>query len=184
MTAQLEAPELRFPATFCCNCGDTNCHIEIQDTRITRRFGFGAAETTFQLGVPICSGCRQTLRRTPPGWLARLLVWLSSTVVSFAALMALRDRLPSAWAVQDLLAIAAGLSLVLVILFYRLRRPRAPRTSFYQPVRIRDARVQVGEGYGRVVYMRLAFTNPDYRNVFSSANREAIAAKRVAVVAA
>jgi hypothetical protein len=185
MTVPLEAPELLFPATFCCNCGDTNCVNEIQDTRITRYFGFGGSETTFHLAIPICARCRRSTRRRPAGWLARLLVWALASGVVFGALLALAERytLP-AWPAQNLFVISAGVALVLVTLFYRLRRPKPPQTSFYQPVRIRDARVQFGEGYGRVVFMKLAFTNPDYRNVFASANREAIAAKRVAVVSA
>jgi hypothetical protein len=39
-------------------------------------------------------------------------------------------------------------------------------------------------GPGQVAYMKLAFTNPDYLNVFMNANREAIKAGHVAVVQA
>ena len=79
------------------------------------------------------------------------------------------------------------LGVVLTILFYRLRRPKPPQTSFYQPVRIKEARLQFSglmAGAGHVGYMKLAFTNPDYLNVFADANQEAIKAKHVAVVKA
>jgi hypothetical protein len=182
---QLEAPELIFPATFCCNCGDTNCVNEIQDTRVTRYFGMAGTETTFQLAIPVCASCRKSTRRRPAGMFSRLLVWALTSCVLFGLLIILGENLTlPVWASQHLFAIAAGASLVLVVLFYRLRRPRSPQTSYYQPVRIREANVQFGEGYGRVVFMKLAFTNHEYLNVFSTANREAIRAKRLAAVAA
>ncbi len=79
------------------------------------------------------------------------------------------------------------LGVVLTIVFYRLRRPKPPQTSFYQPVRIREVRLQfrgLMAGRGQVAFMKLAFTNPDYLNVFADANQEAIKAKRIAVVKA
>ena len=77
-------------------------------------------------------------------------------------------------------AISAGL-------FYRLRRPKPPRTSFYQPVRIRQADVRFADvmgGPGQVVYLKLAFTNPEYLNVFLEANREAVRAGHLGIVQA
>ena len=74
---------------------------------------------------------------------------------------------------------------ILTIVFYRLRRPKPPQTSFYQPVRIKNVRLQFAglmAGAGQVGFMKLAFTNPDYLNVFVDANQEAIKAKRIAVV--
>ncbi len=79
------------------------------------------------------------------------------------------------------------LGIVLTIVFYRLRRPKPPQTSFYQPVRIKEARLQFAglmAGAGQVAYMKLAFTNPDYLNVFTNANQEAIKARHIAVVKA
>jgi hypothetical protein len=76
---------------------------------------------------------------------------------------------------------------LLTIVFYRLRRPKAPQTSFYQPVRIKNVRLQFSglmAGEGHVGFMRLAFTNPDYRTVFVDANQDAIKAKRLAVTKA
>ncbi len=59
------------------------------------------------------------------------------------------------------------------------------KTSFYQPVRIKQAKRAVRRSHGRpghVAFLKLAFTNPDYLNVFMNANREAIKAKHIAVV--
>jgi hypothetical protein len=70
-----------------------------------------------------------------------------------------------------------GCACLLLALVLKLRRPKPPKTSFYQPVRIKDVRVQVTDvmnGYGQVAFMKLAFTNPEYLNLFSEANREAI----------
>jgi hypothetical protein len=39
-------------------------------------------------------------------------------------------------------------------------------------------------GPGQVVFMKLAFTNPDYLNVFRNANREAIEAGHISAVRA
>ncbi len=182
---QIEPPGLNFPATFCCNCGDIDCVAEIQDTRVTRYFGIGGVETTFNLAIPICAACRKTTRRRPSGWFARLLVWGVVTGVTFGGLLAWGNYTAfPLWMSEHLFAISAGLALALVILFYRFRRPSPPQTSFYQPVRIKQANVQFGEGYGRVAFMKLAFTNSDYLNVFTTANREGIDSRRIAAVKA
>jgi hypothetical protein len=180
-----EGPLLNFPATFCCNCGDTNCTTEIQDTRVTRYYGFGGVETTFQLAIPICANCIKSTRRRPSGWFSRLLVWAVTVCVVFFAGIVLGENftLP-VWAAENLLGISAAIALVLVVLFYRLRRPKPPQTSYYQPVRIKDAQLEFGDASGRVAFMKLAFTNRDYLNVFTSANRDAIKAKVVAAVKA
>lgn len=186
MTAmQADAPQLDFPATFCCNCGDTNCSPEIQDTRVTRGLGIGGVTTTFQLSIPICEACRKSLRRRPSGWLLRLLVLAGTGIVILGALIfsAKTSTLP-AWISENLFIIGGALALVLVVLFYRLRRAKPPQTSYYQPVRIKDVRLLFAEGAGRIAFMKLAFTNPDYLNVFSTANRDAIKAKTLAVVKA
>jgi hypothetical protein len=180
-----DAPQLNFPATFCCNCGDTNCTQEIQDTRVTRGFGFGGANTTFQLAIPICEACRKSLRRRPSGLFLRMLVLAGTAIVILGALIvsAKTSTMPP-WISQNLFIIGGVLALALVVLFYRLRRARPPQTSYYQPVRIKDVRLMFSEGAGRIAFMKLAFTNQDYLNVFSTANRDAIKAKNLAAVKA
>ena len=185
---QLDSPKLGFPSAFCCNCGDTNCVNEIQDTRITRYFGIGGTETTFQLPIPVCAACRRSTRRRPPGLFARLLVLALAISAFFLALIMFASivMLPD-WLGAHLFGISVGLGVLLMLLVLKLRRPRPPKTSFYQPVRIKVVRVQVTDvmhGYGHVAFMKLAFTNPEYLNVFVNANRDAIAAGHVAAVKA
>ena len=185
---QLDVPQLAFPTAFCCNCGAIDCVNEVQDTRVTRYFGIGGTETTFQLPVPVCAGCRPTTRRRPAGFFARLLVLAVAVCVLFLALIALGSavQLPL-WMAQNMFAISVLLGALVTVLFYRLRRPKSPRTSFYQPVRIKLANVRVTDvmkGDGHVAFIKLAFTNPEYRNIFENANRDAIKAGHIAAVKA
>ena len=182
---QVENPQLGFPSSFCCNCGATECTSEVQDTRVTRFFGFGRTDTIFKLSVPVCAGCRRTIRRKPAGFFSRLGVLVLITGVTFRRLSGDREARSRCRCGSD--TCTAGsvvLGVMLTIVFYRLRRPKPPQTSFYQPVRIKNVRLQFSglmAGEGQVGFMRLAFTNPDYLNAFAEANQEAIKAKRVAV---
>lgn len=182
---QVQSPQLNFPATFCCNCGDINCQLENQDTRITRYFFLAGTETTFNLSIPVCAACLKTTRRRPPGVFSRFLIFAITACVVFGGMIALGENVAlPLWAAEHLFAISAVLALVLVVLFYRLRRPKPPQTSFYQPVRIRSADVRFGGEHGQVAFMKLAFTNHEYLNVFATANRDAIKAKTLAAVKA
>ena len=188
MSIEVQSPALVFPAGFCCNCGDTNCVSEVQDTRVTRYFGLGGTETTFRLPVPVCAACRKTTRRRPAVFFGRLLVFGMLVGVCFLALVLLGSSITwPPWIADNMFVISAVLGLVVTIVFYRLRSAKPPQTSFYQPVRIKQANVHfagIMSGPGQVVFMRLAFTNPDYLNVFSNANRDAIQAGHLAVVRA
>ena len=181
---QVESPQLGFPSTFCCNCGATDCTSEVQDTRVTRFFGFGRTDTIFKLSVPVCARCRRTIRRRPAGFFSRLGVLLLCTGVLFGACLAMGSSVALPLWIGYMYGGSVLLGVVLTIVFYRLRRPKAPQTSFYQPVRIKNVRLQFSglmAGEGHVGFMRLAFTNPDYLSAFAEANQEAISAKRVAV---
>jgi hypothetical protein len=175
---QLDSPKLGFPAAFCCNCGDTHCVSEIQDTRVTRFFGVGGTETIFHLPVPVCAACRRSTRRRAPGFFARLLVLALAVAAFFLALLMLESIVPLPdWIGAHVFGISVGCACLLMLLVLKLRRPAPPKTSFYQPVRIKEVRVHVTDvmnGYGQVAFMKLAFTNPEYLNLFSEANREAI----------
>lgn len=184
----LDSPQLSFPKTFCCNCGDTNCVSEIQDTRVTRYFGLGGTETTFRLPLPVCAACRRSTRRRPQGFFAKVLLVAVGTGVAFFALLMLgyTVALPL-WIVEHMLAISAVVAFIVMLGVWRLRRPKPPQTSFYQPVRIKQADVQLTDlmsGAGHVAFMKLAFTNPDYLNVFVEANRDAIKAGHLAAIKA
>jgi hypothetical protein len=185
MTVEIPTPQLNFPPAFCCNCGDTNCAPENQDTRITRFLFMAGRETTFTLAIPVCPACSRSTRRRPHSLTARLLIWVLTVGVLFGGMFVLGQNVTlPAWMADHLLAISAGLALVLVVLFYRLRRPKPPQTSFYQPVRIKKANVRFGGENGQVAFMRLGFTNHEYLNVFVTANRDAINAKLLAAVKA
>lgn len=184
---EIENPNLGFPQSFCCNCGDTNCTNVTQDTRVWRFFGIGNRETTFKLSVPVCAACRRTIRRRPAGFFSRMSVLLLTTGVIFGTCIAFWSSAALPLWIGYISGASVLLGVILTYVFYRLRRPKPPQTSFYQPVRIKAANLQFSglmAGDGQVGYMKLAFTNPDYLNVFVDANQAAIKAKRVAVVRA
>ena len=184
---EVENPQLGFPASFCCNCGATDCESEIQETRITRFFGIGRTDTIFKLSVPVCAGCRRTTKRRPAGFFSRLSVLLLVTAILFGVSLTLVTTVALPLWIGYMSAGSVLLGLILTFVFYRFRRPTPPQTSFYQPVRIKEARLQftgLMAGAGHVGYMKLAFTNPDYLNVFVDANQEAIRSKHVSVVKA
>ncbi len=179
---------LIFPTGFCCNCGALDCQSEIQDTRATRYFGIRRGETTFHLPVPVCARCRRSTRRPPPGFFARLLLFLACLVVAALLLVLLNYSLfYSDWLSRHVLVLAGALAVAAFVLLTRLRRPKPPQTSFYQPVRLKTATVAVSHVEGTasgVTFMKLAFTNADYFNAFRNANREALESGRIAVVKA
>jgi hypothetical protein len=185
---EVQSPALNFPAGLCCNCGDTNCEMETQDTRVTRYFGIGGTGTTFHLQIPTCAACRRTLRRRPArffGVLAVIALMAAGGILAMFALAASVTLPP--WMIERRFVIGAIVGLIVALVFYRLRRARPPQTSFYQPVRIREAKVHFVDlmhGPGQVMFMKLAFTNPDYFNRFRNENLEAISAGRLAAVRA
>ena len=184
--SEVTSPALIFPTAFCCNCGATDCAAETQDTRVTRFFAIYGTGATFHLSVPVCAKCRRSLRRRPAVFFSRALALLLS-VIGFVLLFWSLGSSLSPWFFERRFVIAAVLGVAMTIAFYWLRRPRPPQTSFYQPVRLKQARVRFADvmsGRGNVDYMKLAFTNTDYLNVFRNANREAIEAKRLAAVKA
>jgi hypothetical protein len=185
MNVSIATPHLDFPHAFCCNCGGTTqLNSEIQETRISRLFGVSVGETTFKLAIPICAGCVKTIRRPPSGWLRKVLVFVGATLVLLGLLWYASGPTWPTWITNYKLYISAALALALVIVLYRMRRPKPPQTSFYQPVRIRDARVQFDGGQAEIAWIKLAFTNAGYLAAFTAANSAAIQARRVAVVKA
>ena len=182
-------PELSFPTSFCCNCGNLECEPVVQDTRVTRFFGIRGAESTFHLTLPVCAACRRTLRRRPPGFFSILFVFALGVGVPWLLLYLLSDpvRQTPSWIDANRIWISVVLGVIALFVFYRLRRAKAPKTSFYQPVRIKQARVQFAGGAGgagHVAYLKLAFTNPDYLKSFVHVNGEAIKNGRLGVAQA
>jgi len=177
-----------FPTAFCCNCGALDCQTEVQDTRVARYFGVKRSGTTFHFPVPICARCRRSLKRPPQGFFERLLLLvLCLAVASLFFVLLNYSVFYSEWLLRHVLVLAAVVAVIAFFLLTRLRRPKAPQTSFYQPVRIKAASIAVshveGDASG-VTFMKLAFTNADYLNVFQNANRAAIEAGSIAAVKA
>ena len=133
---------------------------------MTRFFAIYGTGATFHLSIPVCTACRRTIRRRPSVFFMRLLV-LALTVGGFLAALLILKMTDSLypWIAERLFPIGAVLGLIATLTFYWLRRPKPPQTSFYQPVRIRQATMKFADvmgGHGQVDYMKLAFTNPDY----------------------
>lgn len=116
-----------------------------------------------------------------------LLIVISIGVVLLALWLLNESAKLPVWIFDHRFALSVILALLVHIGIWRLRRPKPPKTSFYQPVRVKRADVKLTDlmsGAGHVRYLKLAFTNPDYLNVFVNANQEAIKAGRLAAVKA
>ncbi|HTU67065.1 MAG TPA: hypothetical protein VMF52_14045 [Steroidobacteraceae bacterium] len=185
---EVGGPAMSFPTAFCANCGALDCQSEVQDTRITRYFALRGSETTFRLPVPVCARCRRSLRRRPPGFFARVLLFVLCLAVAFLLLLLLNFSLfYSDWLLVRIGWFASALAIAGFVALTRLRRPKSPQTSFYQPVRIKAATLAVADpasGAGRVTFMKLGFTNPDYLNLFRNSNADAIQSGNIAAVKA
>jgi hypothetical protein len=155
---------------------------------VSRFIRLGGDETTFHLPVPVCAACRRTTKRRPVSIVGRLLVLIGVIGVLFLLLLWLgsHKQLP-VWVGLHVFSISAVAGLIITFFFYRLRRARPPKTSFYQPVRVREVKVRiadVAQGQGRVMFMKLSFTNPEYLELFRNSNREAIESGHLAAVRA
>lgn len=134
----VENPSLVFPTSLCCNCGGLNCVAQIQETRVSRFFGVRGAKSLFRLEIPICPLCQRSTRRPPPDFFSGLLVLTLMCAGGWLALLLLGSWVPLPhWLADYRWAYGALLGLLGVWIFYRLRRPRPPQTSYYQPVRIK-----------------------------------------------
>src|SRR5688572_25310067 len=178
------AARFEFPQVFCCNCGAAECSQVLQDTRVTRYFGVGGVATALQLAIPVCAACRKTTRRRPPTLFRRLLLCALVLAVIFLAWLALAAVvLLPAWLDDRLFMASIACAVLVCASLWRLRQPRPPQTSYFQPVRIEAVNVEVTDvmtGAGRVAHIVFAFTNPAYLEAFRDANREAIAAEFLA----
>src|SRR6185369_16052247 len=124
---QVENPQLGFPTSFCCNCGATDCQSEVQETRVTRFFGIGRTDTVFRLSVPVCEGCRRTIRRRPAGFFSRLGVLALITGVLFGACLVVGSTAALPLWIGYMYAGSVLFGVLFTILFYRLRRPKPPQ---------------------------------------------------------
>ena len=166
-----------FPQSRCCNCGTTSgVSIQSQDTRVTRYFLFAGTEITFELLLPVCRDCADSLERRVPTLFHKLLVVaLVTPVVSLGLIMELLQRPSGVPFITDHVFVSSVLiSVIVVLLFYALRRPIGKQTSFYQPVRISKLDREFVSGAIRKI--GFGFTNPMYLREFSRANAQAVKA--------
>ncbi len=173
LRAEIDA---QFPPDCCCNCG-VQGGLTLVPTRLTKTvfLGFGGYEKGITVSLPYCSACKVTARRFAPGLGTKLLLSLLTYVALLLAFAVLgfSGVLPTIESTGAVLAVLAGLALVLVFGVYSLRRPRGAQTSWYQPVRLLKMRQRFLDG--AIVGWVFGFTNLSYRQRFSAANAATIA---------
>jgi hypothetical protein len=166
-----------FPQSRCCNCGTTSgISTQGQDTRVTRYFMLAGTEITFELPLPVCRDCSESLERRVPTLFHKFLVVAVVTAAVFLILiMALSQnssRVP--FITDNLFVSSVVISVILVFSFYSRRRPNGKQTSFYQPVRISNLDREFVSGSIRKI--GFGFTNPVYLREFSQVNAQALRA--------
>jgi hypothetical protein len=162
-----------FPKASCCNCGTTAGVAALrQDSRMQKSSSGSHQEFKFQLELPFCGDCAGSAKRRPQRVLERGLVALGVFGAVAASFLVLPESMQGNPMVQQAMLPAAGIAAGAVLLaWWLLTRPKGKQTSFFQPVRILDVRTARS---GAIDALRLAFTNPDYRRAFETANRQAV----------
>lgn len=161
------------PEDICCNCGRSD-GVAIVSTPLkkTRYMLLGGTELTLTMGFPYCPGCASTASKHAIGSFGKLLIafglfWVLIFGVIFLP-VDLASLLPGAMLPLAVFSVALALTLG----YFRIRKPRPPRTSRDQPVRLRGVKQMFS---GDVVGMRLGFSNANYKQRFDSANGMQIA---------
>ena len=176
-TAQLM---LAKPLDRCCNCG-ADGDVDLVETPLTqvRFFLVFGTELHLQEEFPYCAACRRSATRVRPGALARLLMSALTTAVLFLVLVMAESVLPPSMRERPF-GWSLALGLAATQAYFALRaRDRTPR-SYYQPVRLVEARV----GDGRLQRLRLEFANAAYCRLFARANADRVATGELQVRAA
>lgn len=155
------------PATSCCNCGAP--HVELVDMNFkhTRFMLLGGTETTLTMALPFCADCKASAKRYRQGYFSRALVAACVFWVLLGLIMIMGgDQMPK-WLQENLLSVAAIGAVALTSAFYLSRRPKAPASSYYQPVYLRALKQSFR---GEVLGITLGFTNEKYATQFSYEN--------------
>lgn len=166
-----------FPSSRCCNCGTTKAiFIQDQNTKVIRYFVFAGTEITFELPLPVCRDCAQSLERRVPTLFHKFMMVAVVTAVVCLILLATLSQNPSRipFIANNLFTSSVAIALTLVFAFYSLRRPSGTQTSFYQPVRI--SKLDREFVSGAIKRIGFGFTNPVYLREFSKANAPALKA--------
>lgn len=159
---------LSLPQFFCCNCGDVDELRAVGTPLSAPRSMRSARAAGFELLLPYCRRCAKTATRRPASLATKVLIatLLGVCMGLIAAITPLGNML-GVFAFY----LIGGAVFAIVFASYRLQKPRASQTSYYQPVQL--VRMQ-RETSGRVAALTLSFAHPRYARVFAKANAEAI----------
>jgi hypothetical protein len=162
---------LRLPQFFCCNCGGAQDVWPTTTLLVARRYWLPRS-ARLNLRLPYCVHCAKSARREPVGPVRKVLVaTLLALTVGLLAAVAPLPGIPGLIS-DNMFAVAAAATFILVLAAYALQKPRGDQTSYYQPVRLQ--KVKRGAA-GRIVALTLSFTHARYAEVFATANKEVIA---------
>lgn len=171
----VDETRLVMPGWPCCNCAKEESLIIVeQPTRLIR-----GVEWKVVFELPFCDACKKTAFRTPIGWIHRVVVFAGFFVAFWILMLALVSFNDLDWLLRHIWHSALVLSLTGVVIFYGLKRPRAPQTSYRQPVRITKLKQRFMDS--KVTQMTLLFTNVRYAEEFKLLNAAAIANGRVVI---
>ena len=159
------------PPECCCNCGEKK-GLEFVDTPLqrTRYFGFFGTELTLTEAFPYCRHCAGSASRIRLGWPGKFLMISLLTATLFLIMVFTAESLPAA--VSSHLFGSALISALLLCLAYFFLRERKGRRSYYQPVRLLDAKLN-GHNLNQVT---LEFANTTYARIFEKANADMLKA--------
>jgi hypothetical protein len=163
----------RFPANLCVNCGATSGLSEQTiDARLVKYFLFFGTETRLTLPAAVCAVCVPSLRRHPQSTFSKLLiVAMICGFVMLAMLIPMQEgKLGDSFVTRHCFFLSVVFGCILSMLWFRLKRPKPPQTSYYQPIRVKRLQSHGGEIHS----MTLGFTNAAYLRSFHRVNQAAI----------
>ena len=181
------------PQEMCCNCA-TRSTVSPIETPFVKNLVFSSrfeGEHQFQLDLPYCPTCAESIGKYP---MRSALKWLIGCCIWFLVFMwlALTFNLPQKPLLIKLLILTVPL-IPAILAIHWTGKPKAPMTSKYTPVMIKeysrnsDATRPEGRAmllvwgwlvkkFGKpdqdkIRQLSMKFSNPDYRRAFRKANR-------------
>lgn len=167
-TARLE---LATPLDCCCNCGrDVDVGLVETPLRQVRFYLVFGTEVDLRADFPYCAACRRSASRVRPGVPGTLVNAALVTAILFFVLVMAESALPRTMR-ESPFRWSLALALVLSFAYVAMRGRRGSARSYYQPVRLAEARVR----QQRIEALRLQFANAEYGGLFARANSDRIA---------
>ena len=169
----IDLDAIEIPDDMCCNCGRKQ-GLSIVQTPLkkTRFMLLGGTELTINVGFPYCPGCEKTASRHAIGSFGKLLIAFVLFGVLMLSVMFLPFSLATVLPGPMLPLTVFSVSVAITLGYFRLRRPRPPKTSADQPVMLREIKQLFA---GDVVGIRLGFSNRAYKQRFDTMNQLQIA---------